>query len=160
MLPDTDVRVERNTAEEINARLDRELECSVHHHARQEEQIDRRLAELDQEWDMERTLEFNASVVMLTSVVMGTLFSRRWYLLSGIVAGFLCQHAVQGWCPPLPLFRRLGVRTTHEINRERYALKALRGDFDPVVEHRDADPEERGRAALSAADYPRPQSRE
>jgi hypothetical protein len=43
--------------------------------------------------------------------------------------GFLLQHAVQGWCPPLPLLRRLGVRTADEINEERYALKALRGDF-------------------------------
>ena len=40
------------------------------------------------------------------------------------------RHAVKGWCPPVPLFRRLGVRTCGEIERERYALKALRGDFD------------------------------
>jgi hypothetical protein len=29
----------------------------------------------------------------------------------------------------MPVFRRLGVRTAREIARERYALKALRGDF-------------------------------
>jgi hypothetical protein len=46
-----------------------------------------------------------------------------------VVAGFLLQHALQGWCPPLPVLRRLGVRTADEINQERYALKALRGDF-------------------------------
>ena len=28
------------------------------------------------------------------------------------------------------VFRRMGVRTRREINREKYALKALRGDFD------------------------------
>ncbi|HEV2173318.1 MAG TPA: hypothetical protein VGR71_07115, partial [Nitrospira sp.] len=48
------------------------------------------------------------------------------------VAGFLLQHAVQGWCPTISLFRRLGVRTTQEIDHERYALKALRGDFSRV----------------------------
>ena len=46
-----------------------------------------------------------------------------------MVGGFLLQHAVQGWCPPVPVFRRLGVRTQTEIDEERYALKALRGDF-------------------------------
>jgi hypothetical protein len=42
---------------------------------------------------------------------------------------FLVQHAVQGWCPPLVVLRRRGVRTRREIEEERYALKALRGDF-------------------------------
>ena len=41
----------------------------------------------------------------------------------------MLQHALQGWCPPLPLFRRLGFRTQEEIARERYALKGMRGDF-------------------------------
>jgi hypothetical protein len=49
--------------------------------------------------------------------------------LSGIVLSLLLQHAVQGWCPPLAVLRRRGVRTRREIEEERYALKALRGDF-------------------------------
>ncbi|MCA9457611.1 MAG: hypothetical protein KC587_13175, partial [Nitrospira sp.] len=44
------------------------------------------------------------------------------------------QHAIQGWCPPVPLFRRMGIRTTHEIQQERHALKALRGDYRDVAE--------------------------
>jgi hypothetical protein len=32
----------------------------------------------------------------------------------------------------LPVFRRLGVRTRDEIDRERYGLKALRGDFTAI----------------------------
>ena len=52
--------------------------------------------------------------------------------LPGIVLPFLLQHAVQGWCPPVPLFRRLGVRTREEIEREKFALKALRGDFEEI----------------------------
>ena len=55
---------------------------------------------------------------------------RRWLALPAIVTGFLFQHAMQGWCPPLPILRRLGFRTAEEINQERYALKALKGDFD------------------------------
>jgi hypothetical protein len=38
----------------------------------------------------------------------------------------------EGWCPPVNLFRRLGVRTQREIDEERYALKLMRGDFAGV----------------------------
>jgi len=42
----------------------------------------------------------------------------------------LLVHAMQGWCPILPLIRKKGVRTENEINNERTALKILRKDFD------------------------------
>ena len=54
-------------------------------------------------------------------------------LLPGVVGGFLLQHALSGWCPPVTLLRRLGFRTAGEIHREKYALKALRGDFAGVA---------------------------
>jgi hypothetical protein len=54
------------------------------------------------------------------------------------VQGFFMQHALQGWCPPLPVFRRLGFRTQYEIEQERYALKAIRGDFGSPAEPADA----------------------
>lgn len=52
---------------------------------------------------------------------------------------FLLMHAVQGWCPPIPVLRRFGVRTTFEIDRERNALKALRGDYREMVHYRERD---------------------
>jgi hypothetical protein len=57
---------------------------------------------------------------------------RRLFVLPALVAGFLLQHALQGWCPPITFFRRRGFRTASEIDHERYALKALRGDFEDV----------------------------
>jgi len=94
--------------------------------------IRRRLDELDEEWDVERMLEANASTVSLIGLSLGFAVDRRWFLLPVAVAGFLFQHAVQGWCPPLPILRSLGFRTQSEIDHERYALKALRGDFRSV----------------------------
>lgn len=78
---------------------------------------------------MERTLEANAATIALIGLGLGTLVNRRFFMLPAVVAGFLLQHAVQGWCPPVPFFRRRGVRTAREIDVERYGLKALRGDF-------------------------------
>ncbi len=93
------------------------------------DEIGLRLRELDEEWDMERTLETNASSLAFLGIGLGVVFSKKWFLMPAAVMGFLFQHALMGWCPPVPLFRRLGVRTQTEIEKERYALKALRGDF-------------------------------
>jgi hypothetical protein len=67
-------------------------------------------------------------------LVLGVTVNRKWLWLSGAVFGFLLLHGVQGWCPPVPVLRRLGIRTRGEIDREKYALKVLRGDFDGLVE--------------------------
>ena len=68
-------------------------------------------------------LETGSSALTLAGLVMGIGVSRKWLLLSLAVQAFFMQHALQGWCPPLPVFRRLGVRTQPEID-ERDALKA------------------------------------
>ena len=49
-------------------------------------------------------------------------------------------HGLQGWCPPVPFLRRMGFRTASEIDYERYALKALRGDFKDVTANNGHDP--------------------
>jgi hypothetical protein len=133
MLPATAERVPAHTPEAYNERIRAETEANV---ARTEaggpEAIRRRLAELDREWDIERTLEANAASVALFGLGLGAFVDRRLFVLPAVVAGFLLQHALQGWRPPVPLFRRLGFRTAEEIAQERYALKALRGDFASV----------------------------
>jgi len=143
MLPTTAERVATNTSPRVNAEIrattDRQVaRCAALGPAA----IDRRLAALDSEWGIERTLEANAASAVLIGLTLGAVADRRFLVLPGLVAGFLLQHALQGWCPPVPLFRRLGVRTEREIDEERQALKALRGDF------RDA---ETPAAALAAA---------
>lgn len=122
-------RAEDHTSKEINERIQRQTEANIAYFAERPDQIDRRLAELDQEWNIERSLAANAATLGLAGVLLGAFADRRFLVLPAVVTGFLLQHAVQGWCPPLPVFRRLGVRTAAEIERERYALKSLRGDF-------------------------------
>lgn len=134
MLVSTVERVPQNTEECVNERIRQATELNIATYAaRGMAAIERRLVELDQEWDIERLLETNASIACLAGLTLGATVDRKWFLLPAAVAGFLLQHAIQGWCPPLPLFRRLGVRTASEIDYERYALKAIRGDFRDVV---------------------------
>lgn len=130
MLPATTERVTQHTADEVNRRIRRQTEANVFKYsAGGPEAIARRLVELDEEWDVERLLEMNAASATLIGLSLGRFVDRRFFLLPVAVATFLLQHAIQGWCPPLPIFRRLGFRTQSEIEEERYALKALRGDF-------------------------------
>lgn len=140
MIPSTVDRVPEHTAEHVNARICRGIEEEIARYADAGPgAIGRRLEELEREWDIERTLEANAATVALIGLGLGALVDRRFFLLPAAVAGFLLQHAIQGWCPPVPVFRRLGFRTAAEIDEERYALKALRGDFQEAGEARGRD---------------------
>ena len=151
MIPSTVERVPRHTAERHNQAIRRQTEGNVARTAAAGwPAIDRRLAELDREWDIERTLEANAAGISLIGLALGTAVDRRFFLLPGLVAGFLLQHALQGWCPPVTFFRRRGFRTASEIDQERYALKALRGDFRNVPATPQEDSSARVRQALQA----------
>jgi hypothetical protein len=92
-------------------------------------QTEQRLAELDHEWDTDRTLEAEAATMGLIGLSLGTFVRKQFLALPAIVAGAVLLQAATGRYPLMPLFRRLGRRTAKEITRERYALKALRGDF-------------------------------
>jgi hypothetical protein len=131
MLPSSISRVPENTADHVNRDIREETTRNVsrfEHSTPQE--IDRRIDELEHEWDIERTIEANAATLALTGLALGTFVDRRWYALSAVVGTFLLQHALQGWCPPVPVFRRMGYRTIREIEIERDALKLLRGDYN------------------------------
>jgi hypothetical protein len=132
-MPSTVDRVPCNTPDEYNQRIREEMERRVAHYGRLgTAAIDRRLQELDEEWDVERRLETNAATAVIVGTTLSLAVDRRFMLLPLMVGGFLLQHAIQGWCPPIPIFRAWGVRTQSEIDEERYALKALRGDFAGV----------------------------
>jgi hypothetical protein len=126
-------RVREHSNDEQNRRIDAQTQHCLERHATADpEAISRHIDELDREWDVERYLQMNAGLVSLSGVLLGALVNPRFLVLPAAVYGFFFQHAAQGWCPPLPVFRRIGVRTRREINKEKYALKALRGDFDDL----------------------------
>jgi hypothetical protein len=129
-------RVRKHTRPEAQEEIDEKTRRNIRYYASQPSfVIDARIAELDRERDMEQVLETNASLLALGGAVLGTTVNRKFFLLTGAVLGFLSQHAITGWCPPVPLFRALGIRTRSEIDQEKYALKALRGDFRELPQH-------------------------
>ena len=130
MLPAPRERVSRNTSDCVNEKIRRRTAANVQRYAgTSPQEIESRLRELDEEWDIERCLETMAPTISLLGIGLGLTTSKKWFMLPLLVQGFFLQHALQGWCPPLTVLRHLGIRTQTEINEERYALKAMRGDF-------------------------------
>ena len=145
-------RVRAHTDTDVNQKIEQRTEQRVLQAATAAERtISRRIDELEKEWDMERYLETNAAAIAFSGVVLGLLVNKKFLAIPAIVLPFLFQHAVQGWCPPVPLFRRLGVRTRKEIDAEKYALKAVRGDFDELPPANNGDTLRRARQAWQAA---------
>lgn len=126
-------RIARNTAPRTQRRIDARLARRLSYYAMRPADIDERLAQLEREWPVDRVLQTNAATLSLVGTALAAFVDRRLLWLPAAVAAFLLQHALRGWCPPLPLFRRLGVRSAEEIALERFALKALRGDFGDVA---------------------------
>jgi hypothetical protein len=145
--PDLD-RTRAQTSESVNEKIDRETRLRLQRAAsRSPEDLTDGIVELGEEWDFDRIIEVEASLTGLTGLVLGTFVNRRFLIIPGFAAGMLLLHSVQGWYPLLPLLRRVGIRTQNEIDREYYAMKMLRGDFDTVT---DASAAERAAAAWKA----------
>jgi hypothetical protein len=128
-------RVREHTSQRVNQRITRSISENVERATRGgRDAIIRRLAELDHEWDIDRALMANFALVggaayagglerYAQSPLLGKKRKGLLYLV-GAQMGFLLLHATIGWCPPVALFRRLGVRTKAEIEVERAALLA------------------------------------
>ncbi len=87
-----------------------------------------RLRQLDREWDQEQALQFGAAAVGFAGAVLSLTVSSAFILLPAFAIAALAQHLLQGWCPPLALLARLGLRSGSEIDRERYAIAAKVGE--------------------------------
>jgi hypothetical protein len=121
-------RVREHSSAAVNQRIDRAARGAIVELV-SPDAIRARLAELDREWHLDRALMGVFSVLgTLTAQAAMRSLARRgrrgfWGLLFFTQMGFLAHHAVRGWCPPVVVLRRLGIRTSQEIGAERAALE-------------------------------------
>ncbi len=140
MISESATRVQSQTSPHLNQEISQQAEERIQHYRHESsDQISQRLAELDREWDVERTLQTNFATLSIVGALLTATLNKRWAILALGVPAFMVQHSLQGWCPPLAVLRRLGFRTAKEINDERFALKSLRGDFANASEYQQAD---------------------
>ncbi len=83
-----------------------------------------RLRQIERELDQEQALQMGAAGLGFIGAILGVTVNPAFALLPAMAFAALGQYAVQGWCPPMSLLARLGLRSSKEIDRERYALAA------------------------------------
>mmetsp|Transcript_5825 Transcript_5825/g.22114 ORF Transcript_5825/g.22114 Transcript_5825/m.22114 type:complete len:161 (-) Transcript_5825:3182-3664(-) len=128
--PPTTSRVELSSRSEAIFKIKSKLRKNVQKYVSNVKGIDARLKVLDSEWDVERVLELASSTLLFCIIALSLFVGKQWILaIPLMVSAFLWVHAVQGWCPPLPVLRHFGFRTATEILEEKAALKMIRGDF-------------------------------
>jgi hypothetical protein len=127
MLASTRERVRDNTPRHNNERIEFETARNVAYYSTlDEDAVNQRLSQLDQEWDIDRILQAHTAGMAIGGFLMGAVSNRKWFVLPGLAGCFLMQYALEGWCPQLPILRRLGFRTAEEIVAERCALLQAR----------------------------------
>jgi hypothetical protein len=120
--------IRAHTSGPSNERIDRTTRAAIDDAQRSAELTRARFAELDREWTVDRALMLNFAIIGGVVATLALRSARRsgssggWGALLYTQLGFLAYHAVRRWCPPLPVFRRLGFRSDREICVERTAL--------------------------------------
>jgi hypothetical protein len=125
-LPD---RARRHTAASVLRCIDGDTFDHLLQAQQSPEAATRRLEALDREWDIDRTIEAEAATMGLIGLALGAFVRPAFLAMPAAVGAAVLLFGARGFYPLLPVFRRLGIRTAREIERERHALKALRGDF-------------------------------
>lgn len=120
--------------DERNERVNREIAGDVDYYRFEpEEALREKIATLDNEWDVERTIDLNASLLVLTGIILAAAVSKKWLILPALVSGFLAQRALLGTAATLfPFGNR---RTREEIAREKFGLsEILNSDSRPAMD--------------------------
>ncbi len=95
--------------------------------------ISERLEALDFEWPTDRVVGLGAAAVAAVGVALAAAHSPRWLALTGVAIATIAQQALLGASPASLALRYAGFRSAREIDVERSALKALRGDFRKIA---------------------------
>lgn len=93
------------------------------------EAIEKRLGELDREWTIGRLVKVITSVGIFVGLGLAWYVNVAWLALPILLGLLLLQYAFSRHSLLTYLFRPLGFRLGMEVEHERIALKALRGDF-------------------------------
>ena len=117
------------------------------------EELSERIRHLEEEWDRDRMLMGMASGLGFFGLLAGLVGGKSWRVFTWMSLPILFLHALGKWVPPAEALARMGARSRREIEEEKYALKALRGDFQGIgarQERESAEAFSRATAALEA----------
>jgi hypothetical protein len=99
-----------------------------------QDKIDLRLVELNEEIDLETYMQAEGTSLTIAGIILALTVNKKWLVLPLATSILSLANIARGRNNPLTVFRRLGLRTRAEIEKERYALKAIRGDFKYLLD--------------------------
>jgi hypothetical protein len=106
------------------------------------EAIERRLEELDREWTIGRIVKVSCGVAIFVGFGLAMFVNPWWFALPAVVGLLLLQYGVSRWSVLTWVLHAAGFRTGRDVEHERIALKALRGDFRHLPTIYDKDDED------------------
>jgi len=91
--------------------------------------IEDRLNELEREWTAGRVTKATIGVLLVVGFALAAFVNAWWLILPAVGGVFLLQYLFSRTSWLGLMFREMGFRTGFEVDQEKIALKALRGDF-------------------------------
>ena len=125
---ESDISLEHSTPVEMN------IQDHLNDFYHDQEKINERLQELDNEVDIETYMQTEVTALTVAGIILSLIVNKKWLVLPLATSILSIANIARGKMQPLTIFRRLGLRTRGEIEKERYALKAIRGDFKYLLD--------------------------
>ena len=129
----------------VNAKIDRETLATLERFkGAAPEEIEKQIDELAWEYDVSCAASLSLSAIGVAGAAIAIKYP-RFVFVPLAASGLLLLQSLPFPEPVTTLFRTLGFRSRTEIERERHALKMLRGDYERAED----DPSAKG--AMTAA---------
>lgn len=126
---------EENIALENSNITDIYTQENINHYYHNKNHITNRLKQLEVETSVEQIFELHDAANVTAGVLLSLLTrKKKWLVLPLLVSVVQSVQALYGVRLGTSLLHKYGYRTKAEIEKERYALKALRGDFQYMME--------------------------
>jgi hypothetical protein len=91
--------------------------------------ISDRLDQLDREWSAGRMTKAMLGVLIVAGLALTALAGPWWLILPAVGGFFLLQYLFSRTSWLGATFQEMGFRSGADIDQEKFALRALRGDF-------------------------------
>lgn len=125
---ETDITLEHSTPGEV------EIQDHLNKYYHDQDQINDRLLKLDNELDIESYMQTECAALSIAGVVLSFTSSKKWLVLPLASSVLVLANIARGRKKPFTFYSKPGWRTRAEIEKERYALKAIRGDFKYLLD--------------------------
>lgn len=126
---------EENIALENSNTIDVYTQENINHYYHNRSHIESRLRQLDEETSIEQIFTLHDAVNVSAGVLLSIITRRKkWLILPLLVTIAQSVQALKGVRLGTSLLQHYGFRNKADIDKEKYALKALRGDFHYEIE--------------------------